>query len=137
MFGEEMLIGHNDVLVDNKNRIFLPTYTKREKDDEVLLMYDQDIDRYLLFSKKVIEKKISKLETLIATAKTEQERKECKLLLYTFYEGIIKRCRVDASGRISLGETFNVGDTLTIVGANDHLVLMNNTETPKASRTRK
>ena len=47
-----MLIGHNEVLVDEKHRIFLPTYTKREKNEEILLTYDQDIDKYLLFSKK-------------------------------------------------------------------------------------
>ena len=118
-----MLVGHNDISIDNKHRIFLPVNTDREKDDEVFLVYDNDISEYLLFPKKTIEEKISKLEELIFTAKNEQERREYKLLLYNFYKCVLKKCTVDSAGRIVLSDYFKAGDTVTAIGAKDHLIL--------------
>ena len=42
MFGEDLLIGHKNVGIDEKNRIYLPPFTKAEENDVLALVNGVD-----------------------------------------------------------------------------------------------
>ena len=64
MFGENLLIGQRTSKIDGKNRIYLPPFTKAEKDDEIALinMIDNNgfpyIKLYLLKKYKEIAERL-------------------------------------------------------------------------------
>ena len=68
MYGEDLLIGQRTVKIDGKNRIYLPPFTKAEKDDEIALINKIDntgfpyIKLYLLKKYKEIVRRLQKLQ---------------------------------------------------------------------------
>ena len=51
MFGENAILGHNEVSIDEKHRIIIPTSTGREQGEKLILIYDKDIELYFLRTK--------------------------------------------------------------------------------------
>ena len=123
MFGDKMLVGQYEHLVDLKGRLSLPTKTNREKDDTVILTYDDSLELYEIYSKQAIEKKFVDFENLILNSKSLEEEKKNKLMFLKFCKSVLRECRVDKSGRIMLGEEFKSGEKIWRIGANDHLML--------------
>ena len=68
MYGEDLLIGQRTVKIDGKNRIYLPPFTKAEKEDEIALINKIDntgfpyIKLYLLKKYKEIVRRLQKLQ---------------------------------------------------------------------------
>ena len=123
MFGDKMLIGQFEVLLDDKARMFIPAKFDSEKGDALVLMYDAHINCYRIYNKSKIEEKFKQLDDLILSAKTEEELAGYKLIFFNFCKSILKECAVDSQNRISLGNGFVPREKLQIIGANDHAIL--------------
>ena len=57
MFGEENILGQCEKTVDEKHRIMIPSFTKSEKGDKLILYYDTEFDVYRIFAIEQINKK--------------------------------------------------------------------------------
>lgn len=123
MFGDKILLGQSDIVIDDKSRMFLPARTNREKGDNLVLLYDSTLECYKIYSVSAIEETFDRLEKLLDGAKSEQEEAWCKKRLFDFSKSILKECTVDSEGRIALGTTINPNSSALIIGARDHLIL--------------
>ena len=123
MFGEKLLVGQSNHNIDNKNRLFLPAGTGREKSDIVYLCYDKEIDTYTIYPEKIIQEKFVKLQKMVDEAKSVEELKQYKLMLLEFSLSIMRAAEVDAGGRITVGNEFSQFESVNIIGGGDHLML--------------
>ena len=55
MFGDKTMFGQNELTVGDNGRIFIPASTKREVGEELVLLYNDELKIYEIYS-------ISKLE---------------------------------------------------------------------------
>ena len=103
MFGENLLIGQRTSKIDGKNRIYLPPFTKAEKDDEIALinMIDNNgfpyIKLYLLKKYKEIAERLQKLQEN-ATSIEEYMQYEQKIIdICSYIDAVLK---VDSQRRV-------------------------------------
>ena len=103
MYGEDLLIGQKTVKIDGKNRIYLPPFTKAEKDDEIALINKIDnkgipyIKLYLLKKYKEIAARLQKLQEN-ATSIEEYMQYEQKIIdICSYIDAVLK---VDRERRI-------------------------------------
>ena len=104
MFGENLLIGQKKVKIDNKNRIYLPPFTKAKKDDEIALINKIDsttgfpyVKLYLLKKYKEIMEKLQKLQEN-ATSINEYMQYEQKIIdICSYIDAVLK---VDSQRRV-------------------------------------
>ena len=103
MFGENLLIGKRTVKIDGKNRIYLPPFTKAEKDDEIALINKIDntgfpyVKLYLLKKYKEIAERLQKLQEN-ATSVEEYMQYEQKIIDICSY--ITATLKVDSQRRV-------------------------------------
>ena len=129
MFGENTLAGQYDYFADEKNRMFLPRKTGREKGNVVYFCYDKDIEHYVIYSELEILKKMDAFDEKIDSAKTVEELKQYKLMSLEFANSIIKKCSVDAAGRIVLPKEISGPTNIHMVGAGKCLILIPENQT--------
>lgn len=122
MFGEEYLFGQDILNIDDKNRIFIPSYTKRETGEKLVLMYDTDLELYHLYNSLKIEEIFEELNKKLLGAKTKQEEIMYKRKIYEMSKSILKSSKIDSHGRLLIGKIFEEEKVLSI-GAHDHLIL--------------
>ncbi len=103
MFGENLLIGQKKVKIDGKNRIYLPPFTKAEKNDEIALINKIDttgypyIKLYLIKKYKEIAEKLKKLQEN-ATSVEEYIQYEQKIIdICSYIDAVLK---VDSQRRV-------------------------------------
>ena len=103
MFGEDLLIGKRTVKIDGKNRIYLPPFTKAERNDEIALVNKIDINGfpyiklYLLKKYKEIAERLQKLQEN-ATSTQEYIQYEQKIIdICSYIDAVLK---VDSERRI-------------------------------------
>lgn len=123
MFGEDILFGQKDIKVDSKGRIFIPSETKRETGDNLVLLYDKDLDVYRIYNFKTIKDILNDLNDKILNSKTKLEVIEYKKKSLEISRSIIRSCKVDTQGRITIGNLFENQDTLLVIGNYDNLVI--------------
>ena len=123
MFGDKPLVGQYNYNIDEKNRMFLPSTTGREKGDTIYLCYDKDIMAYTLCPERVVLELFDNFNKKINDAKTVNELKEYKLMLLEYSKSVLKELTVDSQGRIILSSEFWEYNSVNILGAGSHLVL--------------
>ena len=103
MFGENLLIGQKIVKIDGKNRIYLPPFTKAEKNDEIALINKIDstgypyVKLYLLKKYKEIAERLQKLQEN-ATSTQEYMQYEQKIIdICSYIDAVLK---VDSQRRV-------------------------------------
>lgn len=124
MFGDKILAGEYVYYIDEKNRMFLPANTGREKGDTVYLCYDNDIECYTIYSEKAMKGILNGYKEKIDSAKNIDELKQYKLMLLEYSKSILKQCVVDAQGRIVLHSDIIPNQNVHIIGSHDYLVLI-------------
>lgn len=130
MFGDEVILGQSQLTVDQKGRVFIPPYTKREEGDRLVLFYDNDLNVYEIHSFDEIKKEISKIKNKIENSKTKLEKIEYKKELYEYSKSILMCSRVDKNGRALFSDVFKPGSTLLSIGCKDYLTI----EPPKKQK---
>ncbi len=111
MYGEDLLIGRKSVKIDGKNRIYLPPFTKAEKDDEIALINKIDntgfpyIKLYLLRKYKEIVERLQKLQEN-ATSTVEYMQYEQKIIdICSYIDAVLK---VDSQRRVLIPQDIMV-----------------------------
>lgn len=123
MFGERPLYGKDILKIDDKGRIFLPKYTRKEKDDELILRYDEEISKYEIYSIDRYNQIMSILEKYAIKSTIKNERLYYKRRICEISKSILKKIKVDSQGRINIsGIEFDTNEILCI-GAYDHLII--------------
>jgi len=123
MFGEEKILGQIEATIDDKNRLILPIFTKREKDDNLVLIEDKDFNIFRIYTFEQISKIFEKINDNLLKATTEKEIKKYKKQTYNLSKSILKSSKVDKLGRVAVGETFSEIDKVNVIGAYDHVIL--------------
>ena len=123
MFGEEKFFGKSEHIIDDKTRLSLPTSTKRETGEKILIIKDNDLDIFKLYNVEEISKLFDKINEKILNAKTKEEAIINKKKILELSEKIIRSSKVDTLGRIVLGKNFKGTEKVELIGANNHLIL--------------
>ncbi len=132
MFGEDLLIGQRKGKIDGKNRIYLPPFTKAEKNDEIALINKIDnkgipyIQLYLLKKYKEIAERLQKLQEN-ATSVEEYMQYEQKIIdICSYINAILK---VDSERRVLIPQDIMAAnrwqdrDSLICEGKGNFLVI--------------
>ena len=123
MFGENAILGHNEVSIDEKHRIIIPTSTGREQGEKLILIYDKDIELYKVYSIKKADQEFKMLNNKIRESISIREENQYKKKLLEFSKSILRCSKVDAQGRIYLTDNFKKSTKVNCIGAYDHLIL--------------
>lgn len=123
MFGEESIYGQTVSTLDCQGRIFLPTYTKRECGESLVLTYDNDISLYQIFSCKVFDELVNELQSKILNSNNKLEEIKYKKRIYEISKSIIKKLKVDSQGRINIRSVYNNVDSVLCIGAGNCVIL--------------
>lgn len=123
MFGEEILLGQNELKVNSKGRIFIPADTKREQGEKLILLYNEELGVHEIYSVKTIEEMFKKLNDNILNSKTKEEEIVYKKRLYQLSKSILRCEKVDCQGRILTGKVFEGQEKVLSIGVQDHLII--------------
>lgn len=126
MFNESSMYGTQVAKRDDKNRVFIPSFTGAQKSDELVIVQYQNF--YKIVRKDVFDQMISDIESEIAQlvrsgsiSKVDiLEKYKNKMLM-----GVVREATVDSQKRINIGTLFSNDQTVTLVGAKDAVYLMN------------
>ena len=104
MFGEDLLIGKRTVKIDGKNRIYLPPFTKAEKNDEIALinMIDNNtgipyIKLYLLKKYKEIAERLKKLQESANSIQEYMQYEQKIIDICSYIDAVLK---IDSQRRV-------------------------------------
>ena len=123
MFGEELMLGQIEMSVDDKGRIIIPASTKREVGEKLILIYDEVLNVYEVYSLNKLSEKFQTLNNLILNAKNKREENIYKKRLYQFSKSILRSQKIDLQVRISMGKEFKEIKKVLCIGAYDHLII--------------
>ena len=124
MFGENCLLNVDYCKVDNKTRVVLPSYSKAEPKENIVLLKEENYVN--VWSGDKIVEKLRLIDEKKDNAINEKMRKEYQDLS----DGITafaKTCIVDNQGRIALGKDilkeYGIEKYIVFEGKDDHLRL--------------
>lgn len=123
MFGEKPLYGKDELKVDIKGRIFLPKYTKREKGDELVLLFDKETSKYEIYSIKRYNEIMDILQKYSLKALNKNDRSKYKERINEMCKSILKKIIVETQNRIAIGKIFPNTNKVLCTGVYDHLIL--------------
>lgn len=123
MFGEESIYGQSEVTLDDKGRIILPTDTKREKGDSLVLARDNDTLQYEICSYQMFDKIINELRNKVLNSTNKIDEIYYKKRIYEISKSIVKKLKVDSQGRVNIGKIYGEIDKILCIGACDRLIL--------------
>lgn len=123
MFGENPMFGQNELAVDSKGRIYIPASTKREEAEELVLIYNEDLAVYEIYSVLKLKEKFESINKLIIESKTKKEKLFYERMLCEISKSILRSEKVDCQGRFSTGKTFEDCEKVISTGAYDHLII--------------
>ena len=123
MFGEEEMFGQTMQTIDKKTRLILPSLTKREEGDKLVLIEDKELNVYRIFRKDIISGVFVKNNEELLNAKTPEKILKIKKELLALSKTVLKSLEVDKNGRVVLGETFKNVEKVNVIGSSDHLIL--------------
>ena len=124
MFGEEPLIGTSIASLDIKGRIILPSFTKREKGDKLVLVHDS-IDGYVkIYRYDTVEEKVENLSKQVESAKTKEDKIVFLKELREYCKSLNSPAIVSSQGRFTLSDKSKLfGDKVSVTGCYDHVVI--------------
>lgn len=122
MFAEERIFGKNDAKIGPSTRMSIPAYTKREVGEKLVLLACKN-NRYKIYSYKTMNEIFDKYYEDLQNAKTEEQEKHARKIIYALRNSIVKVVKVDSYGRIYLGPKFRYERNATLTGAYNHLIL--------------
>ena len=123
MFGEEEMFGQTMQTIDKKTRLILPSLTKREEGDKLVLIEDKELNVYRIFRKDIISGVFVKNNEELLNAKTPEKILKIKKELLALSKTVLKSLEVDKNGRVVLRETFKNVEKVNVIGSSDHLIL--------------
>lgn len=123
MFGEEPILGQNELTLDKKGRIFIPAHTKREQGDNLVLVYNKDLDVHEIYNSEKFSEILEFLNNKILNAQTKEEKIYYLKELSEASKSVLRSSKVDAQGRFLTGNVFEGEDKLLSIGCNDHLII--------------
>jgi len=123
VFGEEEMFGQTMQTIDKKTRLILPSLTKREEGDKLVLIEDKELNVYRIFRKDIISGVFVKNNEELLNAKTPEKILKIKKELLALSKTVLKSLEVDKNGRVVLGETFKNVEKVNVIGSSDHLIL--------------
>lgn len=123
MFGEKPMFGQTELTVGDKGRIFIPASTKREPGEELVLLYNAELNVYEIYSISKLNERFEELNNLILNSKTKKEREFYEKRFYMLSKSILKSEKVDAQGRFLTGKIFEGEEKLLSTGAYDRLFI--------------
>ena len=123
MFGEKPMFGQSELTLGDKGRIFIPASTKRESGEELVLLYNEELNVYEIYSVNKLNEKFEELNNLILNSKNKKEREFYEKRFYMLSKSILKSEKVDSQGRISTGKIFEGEEKLLCTGAYDRLFI--------------
>lgn len=123
MFGEEALLGKFELTIDTKNRLTIPTLTKREVGENLVIVKDTDLNVYRIYSESKITEIYDELNQKILKSRTKEEEINYKKKILELSKTIVKMAKINTSGKINLGTNFTNISNAILIGANDHLIL--------------
>lgn len=123
MFGEKPIFGQNEITIDNNGRMFVPANTKREAGEELVLLYNENLKLYEMYSVEKLKIRFEELENLVLNAKNKKEKVFYEKMILELSKSILKNGKVDSQGRFSIGMVFEPHEKLFSTGAYDHLII--------------
>ena len=123
MFGEKPIFGQSELTIDTKGRMFIPASTKREKNEELVLINNKDLGVYEIYSVLKLKQRFEEINKLIIKAKTKKEKLFYERMLCEISKSILRSEKVDCQGRISTGKIFEDCSKVMSTGAYDHLII--------------
>lgn len=118
-----LFVGQSTTRIDSKNRLFIPSSIGTMKLDSYVIVFDEEMDCFKLYSVEEMKIELERLKELINNAKTVKEKRFHKNNFYTFCKSILKESKTDKQGRITLPQVYESGTELLVFGAGDHLVV--------------
>lgn len=123
MFAEEPIFGKNEMSVDEKGRIFIPAYTKREPGEDLVLIENKDLDAYEIYSVLKLKERYEELNKLMYESTKKADKRKYQKMILEISKSIILSRKVDKQGRILTGKVFEGCDKVSITGVCDHLII--------------
>lgn len=123
MFGEKPIFGQSELTIDDKGRIFIPVSTKREPGEELVIVYNEELNVHEIYSINALNKKFETLNNMILNSKTKKEKEFYEKRFYVFSKSILRSEKVDSQGRILTGKIFQGEEKLLCTGAYDRLFI--------------
>lgn len=123
MFGENPMFGQNEIKVDPKGRIFIPTSTKREPGEELVLIHNENLGVYEIYSVLKLKERFEEINKLILESTTKKEKLFYERMLCEISKSILRSEKVDSQGRFLTGKTFEGCEKVLSTGAYDHLII--------------
>ena len=120
MFGEELMISQVETSTDDKGRMIIPIWTKREVEEKLALLKDDEFEFYRLYSPSTLKKIYDQLNQKIFESKTNSQELYYKKKLLKLSKSIIKCNKIDEYGRLCTGL---IKKKINLIGAGDHLIL--------------
>ena len=125
MFGDVLIAGRYNVSVDQKHRIIIPAQTKREPGETIYVVYEESLDRYILYSQKTMKELFDKIDDLILNAKSKDEVLDYKIKLLELANSVVHTTTVDKQGRIQLRDCIGDDKKASLIGGGNHLIITN------------
>lgn len=123
MFGEEYLKGQSEAKFDQKGRMIIPIWTKREEGDNLVCIKDERLNLYRIYNGKIIDSYIKKFEEIKLKCITIEDLETIKKIELEFYKSIISTAKLDKQGRFMINDNELKGKTVKIIGAGNNLIL--------------
>ena len=123
MFGEEPIFGQKIITVDEKERIIIPPYTKREEGEKLVLCWDEDLKLYKILSINKIVENIKKIDEIIEKTSEKTKILKYKLNKLNLVRSILICDTVDKQGRYSVKDIFNKKEKILTIGCYVSLII--------------
>ncbi len=124
MFAEKPLYGIKEIAIDDKGRIMLPKFTKRETGDELILLFDSKTSQYKIYNSKRYDEIIDILQKYSLKAINKSDRLKYKKRIYEMCKNVLRTLTVDKQNRVFLGKIFpNSTRRILCTGVSDHLII--------------
>ena len=126
MFNEESIYGISHASKDAKNRVFMPSYTGAQKEDQLVILKYRGF--YKIIRKDVLDAQIKVIQDSILDNVRKGSISNIKALEEyrdSIVMDVVRTSRVDGQGRIIIGDLYEEDKKVTLVGANDGLYMMN------------
>jgi len=123
MFGDKSIFGQNELTIDSKGRIFIPANTQREQGEELVMLYNGNLNAYEVYSVKKLEERFEEINNLIINATSKKDKLYYQKFLCELSKSILRKEKIDSQGRFLTGKIFEGYEKVLSTGAYDHLII--------------
>lgn len=123
MFGDQPILGQTELKIDEKGRVLIPSSTKREVGEELVVLNNRNLNLYEIYSAARLKEKIEELNSKIDKSENDFKKIHYEKLLYQLCKSVLKSGKVDSQGRFLIGKIFEDENKVLSIGAYDHLII--------------